>query len=93
MKLPKSREWLEECFLNRIRRKVRKDATVSIFCESYDVPMQFISQTVEIRFPPDDMAGAFILFDGGHFPIHATDKHANCRAKRGNSIPIDYTRR
>ena len=93
MKLPKSREWLEECFLNRIRRKVRKDATVSIFCESYDVPMQFISQTVEIRFPPDDMAGAFILFDGERFPIRATDKHANCHAKRGNSIPIDYTRR
>ena len=93
MKLPKSREWLEECFLNRIRRKVRKDATISIDCISYDVPMQFISQIVEVRFPPDDMTGAFILYDDKHFPIYATDKNANCRAKRNNPTPIDYARR
>jgi len=93
MALPKSREWLEECFLNRAQRKVRKDSTVSIFRESYDVPMQFISQTVEIRFPPDGMTGAFILYDGERFPIHATDKNANCHAKRNNPVPIDYTRR
>ena len=36
---PKSREWLEECFLNRITRKVNKDSTVSIDKVSYDVPM------------------------------------------------------
>ena len=60
IRMPKSREWLEECFLNRIARKVNKDSTVSIDKVSYDVPMQFISSKVEIRFLPDDMSSAFI---------------------------------
>lgn len=92
VKIPRSREWLEECFLNRVTRKVKKDATVSIDSTSYDVPMQFISQNVEIRYLPDDMDSAFILSDGAHFPIRATDKFANCRTKRESPLPIDYTR-
>lgn len=92
MKLPKSREWLEECFLNRVTRKVRRDATVSINRESYDVPMQFISQTVEIRFLPEDKGSAFILSNGERFPILLTDKNANCRAKRNPPVPIDYSK-
>lgn len=93
MRLPVSREWLDECFLNRIFRKVRRDSTVSIDSQSYDVPMQFISQKVEIRFPPDDMSGAFILYDRERFPIVATDRNANCHTKRNQPVPIDYARR
>ena len=92
IRLPRSREWLEECFLNRVTRKVRKDATVPIDCKSYDVPMQFISQKVEIRYLPEDMDSAFILYEGEHFPIRATDKNENCRTKRENSLPVDYTK-
>ena len=91
VKLPRSREWLEECFLNRVTRKVKKDATVSIDSISYDVPMQFISQKVEIRYLPEDMGSAFILYEGEHFPIRGTDKNQNCRTKRENTIPVDYT--
>ena len=83
MRLPRSREWLEESFLNRVTRKVRKDATV---------PMQFISQKVEIRYLPDDMDSAFILYEGEHFPIRATDKNENCRTKRETAIPVDYAK-
>jgi len=36
---PQSREWLDECFLNRITRRVCKDSTVSIDKVSYDVPI------------------------------------------------------
>ena len=89
---PKSREWLEECFLNRITRKVNKDSTVSIDKVSYDVPMQFISSKVEIRFLPDDMSSAFILYEGEHYPIRPTDKNENCRTKRNNTPSIDYSR-
>ena len=92
MRIPKSREWLDECFLNRTTRKVRRDATISIGGESYDVPMQFISQKVEIRFSPGDMSSAFILHDGKRFPIHTTDRNANCRAKRENPASIDYSK-
>ncbi len=45
-KTPISREWLEECFMNRITRKVRKDSTVSIDrcfmmfqCSSFLLPL------------------------------------------------------
>lgn len=54
-------EWLDESFLNRVERRVRKDSTVSIDKVSFDVPMQFISQKVEIRYLPDDLDHAFIL--------------------------------
>ena len=92
VRMPKSREWLEECFLNRITRKVSKDSTVSIDRVSYDVPMQFISSKVEIRFLPDDMSQAFILYEGERFPIRPTDKNENCRTKRNNPPAIDYSK-
>lgn len=88
----KSSEWLDECFLNRITRKVRKDATVSIEKVSFDVPAQFIGQTVSIRFRPGAMDSAVILFEGISYPIRVTDKNENCRTKRNNPLPIDYTK-
>ena len=88
----KSTEWLDECFLNRITRKVRKDATVSIDKVSFDVPAQFIGQTVDIRFRPGEMDSAVILFEGVSFPIRMTDKNENCRTKRNNPVGIDYTK-
>lgn len=91
-KLPKSSEWLDECFLNRVTRRVNRDSTVSIDKISYDVPMQFISTKVEIRFLPDDMSSAFILCEGIHYPIRPTDKNENCRTKRNNPPSIDYSR-
>ena len=52
IKEPKSIEWLDESFLHRERRKVRNDATISVNKRQYDVPMQFIGQTVDIRYIP-----------------------------------------
>ena len=92
IRLPESTQWLDDCFFNRVTRKVRKDATVSIDRVSYDVPMQFISAAVEIRYLPDDMASAFILCDGQKFPIRQTDKNENCRTKRNNGPAIDYAK-
>lgn len=91
LRLPQSAQWLDECFLNRITRKVRKDSTVSIDNVAYDVPMHFIGQTVEIRFRPDDMDSAYILSQKIHYPIHVSNKNENCRTKRNNPPPIDYT--
>ena len=92
IRTPKSREWLDECFLNRITRKVRKDATVSINNLSFDVPMQFISMTVSIRYLPDHMDSAFILYDGIHYPIRLTNKVDNCHSKRQNAFSLDYNK-
>ena len=89
---PQSREWLDECFLNRITRKVNKDSTVSINKMSFDVPMQFISMKVDIRYQPSDMDTAYILYEGKHSPLLRTDKNANCHTKRNNAPTIDYSK-
>ena len=89
---PRSRQWLDDCFYNRITRKVRKDSTITIDKVCYDVPMQFISSKVDIRYLPDDMNSAFILFDDKKFPIRQTNKNDNCHTKRNNLPAIDYAK-
>jgi transposase InsO family protein len=91
IRLPKSKEWLDECFMNRTIRKVNNDSTVGIDNVSYDVPMQFIRMKVEIRFLPDDMKNAYILYDKKRYPIHLTNKVDNSRTKRENRFCIDYS--
>jgi hypothetical protein len=91
-RIPQSRQWLDNCFFNRVTRRVRKDSTVSIDKVSYDCPMQFISSTVEIRFLPDDMDSAFILYEGNRFPIRKTNKVENCHTKRNNGPSLDYSK-
>ncbi|MCL1852342.1 MAG: DDE-type integrase/transposase/recombinase [Peptococcaceae bacterium] len=89
---PRSQEWLDECFMNRVWRKVHNDATVSIDSVCYDAPMPFIGMKVEIRFLPDSMEEAYILYEGSRYPLRRTDKVANSRTKRENSLAIDYFR-
>ena len=89
---PLSKDWLDECFLNRISRKVNKDSTVSINKVSFDVPMQFISMKVDIRYQPNNLDSAFILYDGKHYDLLQTDKNANCHTKRNNVPSIDYSK-
>ncbi|MCF0127264.1 MAG: transposase [Pseudobutyrivibrio sp.] len=84
---PKSADWLEENFHNRITRKVNNDATISLFGHYYDVPPQFIKMRVDVRFLPDSMDKAYIIYEGNHYPIFATDKVANSKTKRSNDFP------
>lgn len=94
IKVPKSHEWLDECFHNRVTRTVKNDATLSIENISYDVPQQFIGMKVEVRFLPGQMDKAYILYEDKQYPIISTDKVANSRAKRNNSFDyLDYSRR
>ena len=76
----------------RITRKVRKDSTITIDSVCYDVPMQFISAKVDIRYLPDDMTSAYILVDGKKFPIRRTNRNDNCHTRRNNLPPIDYAK-
>lgn len=88
---PKSQEWLDECFMNRIRRKVKNDATLSLQNLQFDAPMQFIRQTVEVRFLPDRLSEAYIFDNGARFPLKLTDKQANSKVKRKDWPTVDYT--
>lgn len=89
--MPSSDAWLDECFLHRVKRKVRNDATVSIKKRSYDVPMEFIRSTVEIRYIPNDYDSAFIFYNSKRYPIRLTDKVANSKTKRDNGAPYELS--
>jgi hypothetical protein len=54
--------------------------------------MQFIFAKVDIRYLPDDMSTAYILFDDRKFPIRPTNRNENCRTKRENLPSIDYSK-
>ena len=89
---PKSLEWLNESFMNRLTRKVNKDATLSIDSTYYDAPMQFIGMKVEVRFLPEEMDQAYILYEEKHYQLRLTSKVQNGRTKRNNNFPaIDYS--
>jgi transposase InsO family protein len=90
--MPRSAQWLEECFMNRIIRKVRNDSTLSLFKMQFDAPMQFIRQSVEVRFLPGYLDEAYIYDQGRHYLLKRTDKQANSRAKRENPVTVDYSR-
>ena len=90
IKVPSSREWLDECFLHRLTRKVRNDATVKIDNVFYDIPLQFIGQTVEIRWDPQNPAACYLFFEQKKYPIRKTNKQENARTQRNKEIQIDY---
>lgn len=90
IRMPAGSEWLNECFMNRIVRRVRNDATIVIDHTLYDVPMQFIRCRVEIRYLPDDLEHAYILDDGVRYPIRKTNKVENGKTKRMNAYAISY---
>ena len=92
IRTPESDEWLDECFMNRLRRKVRNDSTISLLKRQFDVPMQFMRQTVEVRFLPDMLAEAYIFSDGEHYPLKLTDKQANSKVKRQIWPTVDYAK-
>lgn len=87
---PKSREWLEECFHNRIIRRVNRDVTVHFGSAVYDAPMQFIGQKMEVRFLPGDTESAYILYGGEHYSLWLTDRVANGKTRRERPVQIDY---
>jgi len=90
--LPESGEWLHECFMNRVNRKVKNDSTLSIQNMQFDAPMQFMRQTVEVRFLPDRLSEAYIFDNGTRYPLKPTDKQANSKAKRESWPTVDYSK-
>ena len=91
VRIPKSEEWLNECFTNRTTRKVNNDSCITIDGVWYDVPPQFIGMKVDVRFLPGHMEDAYILYGDTRFPITQTNKNENARTKRNNFPTIQYT--
>ena len=78
--------------MNREKRKVKNDSTLSIDNMQFDAPMQFIRQWVEVRFLPDRLSEAYIFDNGKRYPLKLTDKQANSRVKRNVWPTVDYSK-
>jgi transposase InsO family protein len=91
VRAPKDAQWVHECFLNRVARTVRNDATITIDKVSYDVPMGLVGTRVEVRCIPHDMTTAHIVIDGTAHPIRPTDRVANSKIPReGGRYALRY---
>ena len=90
VKMPKSREWLNDCFLYRVKRKVRNDSTILLEKQMYDVPMEYIRCCVEIRYIPGDTDSVFIYEKDKRISIRLTDKVENSKTKRNNQYSLTY---
>ena len=93
LRRPRSTEWVSQCFMNRITRTVKGDATIMIDKVCYDVDAALINMKVEIRFLPEDMATAHVVFEGRNYPIRPTNKAENSKVKRRTDYPIDYSKK
>ena len=74
---------LDEVFLHRERRRVRKDGTVRFRGEFLEVRPELCGQSVELRFAPNDEAARPRVFVEGRFVCDTVplDRHRN--ATRG----------
>lgn len=86
----RSVEWADECFLNRDRKKVKKDSTIRIQGIDFDCPMGYMDVSVEVRYDPADMGRVWIMDEGTKIECAATDRVANSKAKRQKTYDIDY---
>lgn len=84
-------EILEESFLHRITRKVTATATISLFNISYEVPQQYIGQTIYLRYQPEDLSEIYIYegISGKRLHCCKTVKKID-NAKRKRRANINY---
>jgi len=62
-------ETVRRAFLWREKRKVRKDATLSLQGNRYQVEPQWAGRTIELRFDPFDLSQIELYLDGAHLGL------------------------
>ena len=81
---------LDDLFLHRHKRLVRKDGTVSYLGEYYEVPYELIGKTVQVVVDPHRQRVIGAESESGEFLGKATllDPRANCHRKRTSAAPV-----
>lgn len=93
LRRPSSDKWLDECFLNRIKRKVSRDGCVRVLKQNFDCPCAYIGLSVELRYDPACM-DKVTIFDGTkRIECFPTDRVINAKTKRQKpAFGIDYAK-
>jgi len=86
----KTDEQIEECFLHRQTRQVRKDSTISFSNMIYEVPQEYIKKHITVKYSPHDLEKLYIYNDKNERldTIKPVDKIANSKAKRNEVINL-----
>lgn len=63
IKFISSRQELDHIFLHRVTRKVKNDATISIYNILFEVSLKYIGETINIRYDPTSMDKAYVFSD------------------------------
>ena len=83
--------FIEESFLHKIERKVRRDRTIKIENTYYEVPFKYVGKTIEIRYSPNNLNEVYIFENNKKLEnCHIVDKVTNSKIKRKNNI--DYSK-
>ncbi|MGN1233806.1 MAG: DDE-type integrase/transposase/recombinase [Candidatus Cryptobacteroides sp.] len=73
---------IDRLFLHSYKRKVRTDATVRLDNIFYEVPMEYIGETVTLVIDPFEKASAWMETDAGRVPVGILDRKANRSVRR-----------
>ena len=83
--------FIDDAFLHRINRKVRKDRTIKIDNNYYEVPFKYVDQTIEIRYNPNDLSEMYVFENNQKLEkCSLVDKVSNSKVKRKTTI--DYSK-
>jgi len=79
---------IDEVFLHRARRKVRKDGTVRWAGGLFEVRSELVGKKVELRYDPADKEALPRVFVDGHFACDTVplDRHKNATRRRRRDL-------
>lgn len=83
---------LERAFLHELKRRVSKDATVSLNNVLFEVPQVYCGQQVDILFNPHNEDQVYLKGDEALIPIERVRKIDNSKIPRKQRDAIDYTK-
>jgi hypothetical protein len=79
---PDSQEWLDHAFMNIESRKVRRDSTLTLDGQIYEVDSRLIGKKVTIHYLPNQMESAYIVYQKVRYSLSVLDKVANSKRSR-----------
>lgn len=81
-----SHQALEKLFHTRVQRTVRKNGTIRIANQVYEVNLSLRGRKIEVRYDPFTSAAQPEVYHQGHYigPAHLADLHANSQLNHGH---------
>ena len=89
-----AKDKLDQVFLHEAVRKVNNDATIALNKQVYEVPQNFIGQSVTVRFDPENLAKVYLKageppLEFTVYPVRAVDNSKVIR-KQNQKRQIDF---